>query len=304
MTTTPESAISFGIAPPAYRLSASMRIGRVRLAVSSLERSLAFYRDAIGLFVLDRTESTAVLGVAGRVLLELHQQPGLRPLGHSTRLGLYHTAFLLPTRSDLAAFVQHLRRHRVPFAASDHLVSEALYLVDPDGLTVEVYTDRDPSLWTAQNGQLVMATLPLQFDDLPPVPPDAWRGAPSGTVVGHMHLYIGDLDRAAAFYHAALGLSITTAAYPGALFLSAGGYHHHLGLNTWAAGSPVASASDPRLLSWEILLPSPDELRQAVASFRAAGFEPDGSEPDGFNPAGAATFIDPWKIALRLRVAE
>lgn len=284
-----------GIRPPNYELPASAHVGRVRLAVSSLERSLAFYNELLGLAVLSRSAQFAELGAGGKVLLELDERPELRPLGREKRIGLYHTAFLLPTQRDLSLFIAHLQRRGVPFAASDHGVSLALYLTDPDGLEVEVYADRDREDWIADGPELVMETRALRFTDLPPVGKDQWRGAPAGTSVGHMHFYVDDLTAAAVFYHAALGMAVTTWRYPGALFLSAGGYHHHVGVNLWAAGSPVASEGDPRILFWELDLPTADDVQRAAESLRAAGFAGD--------PVDANSFTDSSGIRLHLRAA-
>lgn len=288
-----------GIHPPSYRLPAEARVGVVRLAVSNLERSIGFYGGVIGLAVLERKDRVARLGTAAdhKPILELEEQPRVRPLGRATRLGLYHTAFLLPSREDFSSFLHHLRRERVSFAASDHSVSEALYLTDPDGLAVEVYADRERSQWPFDGPELAMDTRPLQFATLPQVAEDSWQGAPAGTTIGHVHLYVGDLPTAALFYHAALGMDIMTWRYPGALFLSAGGYHHHVGANVWAAESPVASKSDPRLLSWELVLPTTDDVASAAESLQTAGF---------FQPAADSTwaFTDPWGITVRLRAGS
>ncbi|MGC2619717.1 MAG: VOC family protein [Acidobacteriaceae bacterium] len=287
---------TLGIRPPAFELPTSAHVGRVRLAVSSLERSLAFYNELLGLAVLSRTAQFAELGAGDKVLLELDEQPGLRPLGRAKRIGLYHTAFLLPTQRDLALLIAHLQRRGIPFAASDHGVSLALYLTDPDGLDVEVYADRDRDQWITDGPELVMETKALRFTDLPPVGKDQWQGAPAGTTVGHMHFYVEDLAAAAAFYHAALGMAVTTWRYPGALFLSAGGYHHHVGVNLWAAGSPVASETDPRILFWELVLPTADDVQRAAESLRAGGFSGD--------PADANLVTDSSGIRLNLRAAH
>lgn len=288
-----ESA-AVGIRPPSYRLPAEARIGVVRLAVSSLERSIAFYGGVIGLAVLERKDQFARLGTAANgTVLELEERPGMRPLGRATRLGLYHAAFLLPSREDLSSFILHLRRRGVPFAASDHAVSEAVYLTDPDGLAVEVYADRERAEWPFDGPELVMDTKPLQFSALPQVAQESWQGAPAGTTIGHVHLYVGDLPTAALFYHAALGLDIMTWRYPGALFLSAGGYHHHVGANVWAAESPIASDADPRLLFWELVLPTMEDVARAAESLQTAGF----FRP---NADSVSTFTDPWGIRVRL----
>jgi catechol 2,3-dioxygenase len=181
---------------------------------------------------------------------------------------------------------------------SDHLVSEAIYLSDPDGLGIEVYADRPRSLWRHDGGQLVMATEPLDVDALVRAGgSEPWSGLPAGTVLGHVHLFVGDLERAATFYHAGLGLDKIVWSYPGALFLSAGGYHHHLGTNTWAAGAPPAGLGDARLLEWEILLPSGDDARAALASLASTGAQVVTGEAGG-------TAIDPWGTTVRLRGNE
>ncbi len=285
-----------GIHPPNYRLPSSAHIGRVSLAVSNLARSLAFYSRVIGLAILRHDHTFAQLGEpgSGNVLLELQELPEVTPITRRARLGLYHTAFLLPTRKDLSSFVRHLAAQKIEFGAGDHVVSEALYLTDPDGLTVEVCADRPREDWQFEGREIVSGTNPVRFETLPPVPENSWLGLPAGTRIGHVHLYVGDLQEAAAFYHAALGLDIVTWRYPGALFTSAGGYHHHVGLNTWAAGSPQASREDARLLFWELVLPTWQEQERALNSLREAGYQ----EPL------AAHITDPWGITVALVVRE
>ncbi len=288
--------------PPGYRLPDATHVGRVRLAVSKLERAVAFYSEIIGLAVLDHGADTklARLGAHGdqRVLLELDELPGVKPLGKQMRLGLYHTAFLLPSREALSGFVQYLTKRRVPFASSDHAVSEALYLTDPDGLTVEVYADRPRSLWPIRNGQIQGGVEPLRFNELPAVGPDSWHGAPAGTAVGHVHFFVNDLRKAAAFYHVGLGLDHAMWPLPSAMFLSAGGYHHHVGTNIWAAGSSVASVTDARLLFWELTLPDAEEIERAAASMTKAGFLEDPSSE------GARAFTDSCGISVHLTTTQ
>ncbi|MGC8550851.1 MAG: VOC family protein [Acidobacteriaceae bacterium] len=296
MTTTPATTFDFGIQPPAYRLPANARIGRIRLAVSNLSRSIDFYTRIIGLRILSSQDSLASLAPCddNRILLELQQLPGVQPIQPGSRLGLYHPAFLLPTREDLGRFVRHLHRHDVPFGAGDHLYSEALYLTDPDGLTVEVYADRDRSTWKIDGRELVSATNPVRLGELAALSTEPWEGLPAATTIGHVHFYVGNLKQAASFYHDALGLDLITWRYPGALFLSAGGYHHHVAVNTWAAGSPPASETDARLLFWELALPSFHDISRAATSLRAAGIASISS------PDGAAVFTDPWGIRVVL----
>jgi len=240
-----------------YRIPPGARVGRVRLAVSNLERSLAFYEGAIGFWVIGRQKSGAVLGVKGseQVLLELEERPGLRPLT-APRLGLYHFAVLLPTRAALGAFAVHLASLGVRAGSADHLVSEAFYLVDPDGLTVEVYADRDRSEWRYRGDEVLMAVDPLDMAGLIAASAGMkWDGLPAGTTVGHMHFYVGEMAAGRAFYDRGLGLDVMSRLGDAALFLAAGGYHHHVGINTWMRGSGIASAADPRLLEWELVVP-------------------------------------------------
>jgi catechol 2,3-dioxygenase len=179
--------------------------------------------------------------------------------------------------------------------ASDHLVSEALYLTDPDGLGIEVYADRPRASWRRAGGQLMMASEPLDLDALALAGGDEpWMGMPIGTVMGHVHLHVGNIDEADAFYHRGAGLDRMVWSYPGALFLAAGGYHHHLGVNTWAAHAPPAGAADARLLEWELLLPTLDDAHAALDSIAAIG-APVHHDDEG----GIAR--DPWGTAMRIR---
>jgi len=288
----------YGIAPPGYRLSAAIRLGAVTLQVADLERSIAYYRDVLGLRVADRSADDAVLSADGgdAPLVVLRERKGAAPVPRRGRLGLYHFAILLPDRAALGRFVAHLTALGERAGASDHRVSEALYLQDPDGLGIEVYADRPRETWRSEQRQLVMSTDPLDLQGLVRAAGGApWTGMPAGTAMGHVHLHVGGIGRAAAFYHAGLGLDQVVWSYPGALFLSAGGYHHHLGVNTWAAGADPAGEGDARLLEWEIVMPSAADASAALDSLAAAG-HPVSLEDDG----GIAR--DPWGTALRLRV--
>ena len=279
-------------------LPAGTHVGTVRLQVADLDRSLRYYERVIGLAVLERSGEAARLGaLPGEPLVELHQRPGVTPVPRRGRLGLYHFAILLPTRAALGRFVTHLGDLDVPAGMSDHLVSEAIYLNDPDGLGIEVYADRPRESWQYRDGQLVMATNPLDVAALVEAGGGSrWTGVPPGAVIGHVHLHVGDLQGSAAFYHRGLGLDQTVWSYPGALFMAAGGYHHHLGTNTWAAGAPVATESDARLLEWELIVPHAADADAALAGAAATG-APVERSADG----GVAR--DPWGTAVRLRVA-
>jgi catechol 2,3-dioxygenase len=290
----------YGIRPPAYRLPDATRVGAVRLQVSDLARSIAYYTDVLGFRVLAQRGPSAQLGPHGHdvMLVELHERTGARPVPRNGRLGLYHFAVLLPDRAALGRFVAHLGEIGAHAGSADHLVSEALYLRDPDGLGIEVYADRPRAEWRTSGQELAMTTEPLDLRALVRAAGETrWTGMPAGTVIGHVHLHVGALDAAEAFYHAALGFDKVVWSYPGALFLSAGGYHHHLGTNTWAAGAPAATEADARLIEWELVLPSSADIESAAAHVAAAGY--------AIHSAGEDRRInDPWGTTLRLTHKE
>ena len=228
------------------------------------------------------------------MLVELHAKAGVRPVARRGLIGLYHFAILLPTRAALGQFVRHLASIGEYAGMSDHYVSEAVYLHDPDGLGIEVYADRPRSTWRIDNRQLAMASDPLDVASLLAEAGDeTWSGAPRGTTIGHVHLYVRDIDQAAAFYHDALGFDKIVWNYPGALFMSAGGYHHHLGTNTWAAGAGLATDADAQMLEWELLLPNASSVSAAAESLAERGFAVERS-------GGDAIARDPWGIQLRI----
>lgn len=283
-----------------YRLPDSTRPGSVSLQVADLARSIEYYEQVLGMRVIARDEGSAQLGSQGddAVLISLHERRGVAPVSRRGRLGLYHFAILLPDRAALGRFIQHLAELGLRAGMSDHLVSEAVYLTDPDGLGIEVYRDRPRSEWTYDDGQLVMATDPLDAADVVRSGSgEPWAGMPAGTTMGHVHLFVGDLEKASAFYHEGLGFDRTVWNYPGALFLSAGGYHHHLGVNTWAVGAEPAGENDARLLEWEVLVPSGTDVEQAVASLERGGSAV-------VRDNGTAVVTDPWGTQLRLMPAR
>jgi catechol 2,3-dioxygenase len=289
-----------GIQPSPFRLPESARVGAVRYQVADLERALWFYRDLVGLHLQDQLTSDdalrARLGAeGGPMLLELVEKKGVRPFPRSGRLGLYHSALLLASREALGSFVQHLESAGFPFGSSDHLVSEALYLRDPDGLTLEVYADRPRSEWVVRGDEYVATLDPLDLVDLKAVAGARWSGVPAGSVIGHVHFYVGDLDRAAAFYHHGLGLDKVMWSLPGALFLSAGGYHHHVGTNTWVSGAPVATDADARLLDWELRLPDESAVAAAARSLEQAGFAVTRAD-------SAVLAKDDWGIVVKITI--
>jgi len=292
----PAQAGKYGIAPEGFRLPQPARIGRVRLQVADLERSLGYYRTVLGFRVLSRDDGRAALGAEGSdtLLVELAEKPGVRPVPRRGLLGLYHFAVLLPDRAALGRFLAHLRQLGAYAGMSDHFVSEAIYLTDPDGLGIEVYADRPRSAWIQRGPELAMATEPLDAADVIRAGGgQPWTGMPAGTTIGHVHHYVGDIEQAARFYHQGLGFDLVVWSYPGALFVSAGGYHHHVGMNTWAAGSPAATDGDARLLHWELLVPGAGAADAVAESLRAAGFTPERAD-------GAWIARDPWGIAVRV----
>jgi catechol 2,3-dioxygenase len=296
ITGEPTEPTGFTVAPPGFRLPADLRLGSVRLQVADLDRSTRYYDRVLGLRVLESGSQGATLTAQGdeTPLVELTELRGSTPVPRRGRLGLYHFALLLPDRASLGGFVAHLGALGEHAGSADHLVSEALYLTDPDGLGIEVYADRPRSRWRMQGRALAMATDPLDLEDLiSATGGHPWTGAPPGTRMGHIHLHVGDLESASAFYHAGLGLDRIVLNFPGALFMSVGGYHHHLGTNIWAAGAPPATEGDARLLEWRIQLPHQTDVEAAARSLSASGHQ---VRPD----SGDAVAVDPWGTAVRL----
>jgi catechol 2,3-dioxygenase len=253
-------------------------IGQVALMVSDLGRSVAYYTERIGLDPLTRTAGEASLGSGERALLRLVEDPAARPSRGTT--GLYHFALLQPTRAALAASLRRIAETRTPITgASDHGVSEALYLDDPDGIGIEIYRDRPREEWPRQGGQLAMITerldLDALLDDFDPAAPAG------GTTMGHVHLHVAHLDAAQRFYVDLLGFEITQAYGSQALFVSAGGYHHHIGLNTWqGVGAPPPPPHTTGLRHFEIVVPDAEQRADLHARLEAAGV-PRRADEDG-----------------------
>lgn len=286
---------------PRVRIDPETAMGAVRLTVSDLDHAREFYEQAIGLSSSEQHDGTVSLGVAGGPpLVELRGDRSARRLDrHAT--GLFHLAILVPTRVDLAFALARVANTGWSLdGASDHLVSEALYLSDPDGNGIEIYRDRPREQWREVDGQLAMSTLPLDLQSVLDELEDAAALqplAPSGTRMGHVHLQVSDLGEAEEFYSGLLGFDVMVRGYPGALFVSAGRYHHHLGLNTWhsrGANPPPPGAIGLR--SYEITLPNREELDRVLARVQAAGIEL-GEE------AGAPLIHDPSGNAILLRTA-
>ena len=285
-----------GIRPKGYRLPEATHLGAVRLQVSNLARSLAFYEQVLGMRSIGSTTDSISFGPQDEEseIVRLRWMTGARPVPRRGLLRLYHFAILLPDRASLGRFVAHLAAIGVHAGMSDHFVSEAVYLTDPDGLGIEVYADRPRDAWRYDERQLRMTTNALDVDDLIRAAGDTrWTGMPPGTVLGHLHLYVDDIEKAEAFYHDALGFDKVVWSYPGALFMSAGGYHHHLGTNTWARGAPAATDADARLLEWEIVVPTKRDAEEAARHVQTAGY-PVKEEN------GEWVLTDRWGTSLRL----
>lgn len=255
-------------------------IGSVALTVSNLAESLSFYQERIGLKLRGQDGDVAYLGTAERELLVLHENRNAHPV--KARAGLYHFALLVPSRLELAKMLTHLAETRTPLQGlSDHLVSEAIYLADPDGNGIEIYRDRPRAEWRTKDGALQMDTIAMDVDgvlaELAHRPsawhrPSVWSGLDEATVMGHIHLHVADLARDEAFYKDVLGFDLIMRYGTAVSFLSAGGYHHHIGMNTWSRAGAIAPPPDATGLRWvTIQLPTPAALQAVVDNIRAMG---------------------------------
>jgi catechol 2,3-dioxygenase len=288
------------MATSAVSIPAATTMGAVELTVADLDRSLGYYGGEVGLELLRRDDGRASLGAGGaELLLGLVEEPGARPAGRHT--GLYHFALRVPERTDLARWLAHAARDRVPLLGmSDHFVSEAIYLTDPDGHGIEIYHDRPPEVWQGKVGSrmttdpLDIASLLGELDD-PALEP--FEGLPAGTEMGHVHLQVADLQDAVGFYRDVLGFELTAELFGSAAFLAAGGYHHHVGANTWhSRGAPPAPEGTAALRHATIVLPSSEERDQVAARVAGAGQEPE-DRPEG------VLVRDPSGIGLLLTAA-
>ena len=277
------------------------QMGLVSVAVANLSDSLKYYTLAVGFTLLEQHEKTATLGVPGTPLLFLTEETGAKPFPHDRYgyTGLYHFAILVPSRADLGRWLRHWLTLGLPFPGQgDHLVSEALYITDPDGNGIEVYRDRPREEWSYSNGQIRMATDPVDIEGVLAEAERegrAWEGMVAGTRLGHMHLQVGDIPQAETFYHEVLGFDIM-ARMPTALFISAGGYHHHIGMNIWhSRGAGPAPAGVAGLRYFTIELPSEEARAAVLARLRAAGHT---STESG----NIVTLQDPWRNTIFLTI--
>jgi catechol 2,3-dioxygenase len=273
----PEEA-NAAVATAAAQLPAATRMGAVHVTIADLERSLAFYRTVVGLEPLAQSPARVSLGADGTELLVLVEERGAAPAPRHT--GLYHFALLLPERRDLAGWLAHAVRDRVPLVGlSDHFVSEAIYLSDPDGHGIEIYWDRPRAFWDGLVGSR-LTTMPLDVDNLlgeldgdEPVP---FTALPAATVMGHVHFKVAEIPETIEFYRDVLGFGLMAALGSQAAFLSAGGYHHHVGANTWeSAGAPPPPAGAAALRHATVVLPRVEERDAVVARLGEAGRQPE-----------------------------
>lgn len=277
MSSGPETGEQRIVPAEQRTVPAETRMGAVELSVAELDRSIGYYERAIGLRVHDRGADWVALGAGGEDLLRLAELPGARPARHCC--GLYHFALLLPERADLARFLAHTARERVPLVGlSDHYVSEAIYLSDPDEHGIEIYWDRPRAVWEGQVAQR-LTTLPLDVESLraelaDPASETSER-LPAGTRMGHVHLRVAEIAPTIAFYRDVLGFELMAALGAQAAFLGAGGYHHHIGANVWeSAARGQAPPGCATLMRASILFPSLDAVKCAGDAAAAAGLKP------------------------------
>ncbi|MEO9339056.1 VOC family protein [Mesorhizobium sp. SB112] len=244
-----------------FAATTPISVSRVGLKAKDAKGLAEFYSAIVGLEEIGRDGETITLGAAGRPLLVIEFDPSAKP-DDPRSAGLFHTAFLLPTRADLGRWLQHAIDRKIPVeGASDHLVSEALYLTDPEGNGIEIYADRPHGSWKWKDGQVEMATLGLNVPDLlasVPAGDAGWQGAPENSIVGHVHLRVGDPKQAEAWWHKELGFDTAARYGDAAVFLSSGGYHHHIGANSWRSAGAGKRDNDSTGLSWV-------EMRSALA---------------------------------------
>jgi len=274
-------------------------VDEVNLKVQDLERSVAFYKEVIGFEVLEKTSESASFSADGKnVLLTVEQPEKVVPKQRRTT-GLFHFALLLPKRSDLSEIVKYFADIGIQVGSSDHLVSEALYLSDPDGNGIEIYVDRDPSEWSWRSGEVEMTVDPLNFTDLLSVGgQQSWDGLPPETVMGHIHLHVSALKEAEEFYVNGLGFEVVNRFGSQALFISDGKYHHHIGLNTWnGVGAPTPSPNSVGIESFTLRLSSEEKKNEIVTQLEAIGATV--KEEEGF-----CVTTDPSGNRIRLKTKK
>lgn len=274
-----------------------LRIGKVTLIVHDLERVSDYYQQVVGLHRLSADGERVTLGAGGRALLELHRDPQAR-IRSFHEPGLFHTAFLLPQRGDLGQWIRRAAEQRLHIlGASDHRVSEAIYLADPEGNGIEIYVDRPRAEWKWEGGSVDMPTLELDLHDLiASAAGNPWQGAPEGATIGHVHLQVGAIPAAEEFYSGILGLDITCR-YPGGSFYSSGGYHHHIATNIWNSRNAAArNAPTTGLADVEILAAEPSLVDAVLERAVRAGLSAERRD-------GGFCVMDPWITPITLTTA-
>lgn len=287
-TSMTEQAENHAVRMPAY-------VDHSHLVVRDLPMVSSWYQTIMGLTPIEKTASGETLGVAGRPLLTLTTE-GNAAIAPRNAPGLFHTAFLVPDRTELGRWLAHIAHNNVPLqGASDHLVSEAIYLGDPEGNGIEVYRDRPRAEWNyIEDGMVKMATLPLDLQALyDEAPKDKWDGMAGGTAIGHIHLQVSDIPQANAFFRDVLGLDLM-ATYPGASFFASGKYHHHVGANIWnSRGAPKRQANMTGLADYTVHFNDPAKLQNAIVKL-------DELEIPVTRNGDTVSLIDPWGIGLKL----
>lgn len=246
----------------------------VSLKVQDLQRSIKFYTEIIGLKLLSEDFGKAIFTADGTAPLLVIEQPENVQPKEPRRTGLYHFALLLPERSDLASIIRHLIKTGYPLqGASDHLVSEALYLADPDGNGIEIYVDRPADSWKWQGQEVVMDTKPLDAESVQAEwKGEDWKGLPEGTIMGHIHLHVSEFAKTKEFYLKGLGFDVVCQYGGQALFISTGGYHHHIGLNTWnGIGAPAPSRNSAGMRYFKLIYPNAETREAAAERLREMG---------------------------------
>lgn len=246
-----------------YHEKPTIYVDTVSINVMNLTNSVNFYKRVIGFQVLEQTSHQAILTADGKTPLLILEEPSDVIQKEKGTSGLYHFALLLPTRADLSRFLHHILALNIPLGASDHAVSEAIYVDDPDGSGIEVYRDRSSDEWEWAQGEVHMTTERLDGEGLLAESDAPWSGLPADTLMGHIHLHVSDLQQTEQFYTEGLNLDVVTR-YPGALFMSSGGYHHHLGLNIWNGSGVPAPKENSVGLNWFTLVLADEEVRNQV----------------------------------------
>ncbi|CUX29539.1 MULTISPECIES: VOC family protein [Rhizobium/Agrobacterium group] len=281
-----------------FAVTTPMHIGQAALRVRDLDPMIDYYRSVLGMNEVGRTARGVTLGVGSVPLLDLVHKPAA-DFESPTSAGLFHIAYLMPSRKDLARWLVHAALRQVPLSGfADHNVSEAVYLNDPEGNGIEVYSDRPKDAWVWSGRVVKMGTEPLDVDNLVALTDtktDHYEVAPAGMRIGHIHLRVGEIAAARGFYEQAVGLQPTQDARSDASFLSSGGYHHHLAVNSWnSRGAKERNAMETGLDWFSITVRNPDDLEAQKTRLRAAGYVLVEMEND------MVEAIDPWGTRLRL----